>query len=50
MEEGTDGAARLREWTEDKGGEVLSVYRKLLIQDGVIVVNLDLGILQDSLG
>ena len=49
MEEGTDGAARLREWTEDKGGEVLSVYRKLLIQDGVIVVNLDLGILQDSL-
>ena len=49
MEEGTDGAARLREWTEDKGGEVLSVYRKLLIQDGVIVVNLDLGILQDNL-
>lgn len=36
MEEGTDGAARLREWTEDKGGEVLSVYRKLLIQDGVM--------------
>ncbi len=36
MGENEEGAARLRIWEEDEGGEVLSVYRRLWVQDGVV--------------
>lgn len=54
MEEGTEGLARLRTQTEstyseDSATQVLSIYRRMLIQDGVIVLNLNLQKLQESL-
>lgn len=49
MPEDAGSAARLRIWEENKGGEVLTVYKKLLIQEGVVVINLNLDIFQNSL-
>lgn len=49
MPEDAESAARLRIWEENKGGEVLTVYKKLLIQEGVVVINLNLDIFQNSL-
>lgn len=42
MGEKAEGAARLRREEEEEGETVLSVYRRLWVQNGVVILNLDL--------